>query len=66
MTRWAVVLGKHDLVNNRTLRTQIVAVPAVTVNRSGLHTLRFPTNWPWRHNFTTMLTNLRALPGPAG
>jgi len=66
MTRWTVILGKHDPVNNRTLRTRIIAVPAVTVNRSGRPTLRLPTNWPWRNNFTTMLTNLRALPGPAG
>ena len=66
LTRWAVILGKHDPVNNRTLRTRIVAVPAVAANRSGRRTLRLPTNWPWRNDFTTMLKNLRALPGPAG
>lgn len=66
LTRWAVILGKHDPVNNRTLRTRIVAVPAVAANRSGRRTLRLPTNWPWRNDFTTMLENLRALPGPAG
>ena len=64
--RWAVILGEHEPVNNRTLRTQIIAVPAVVVNRSGRHTLRMPTRWPWQHDFTTMLTNLRARPGPAG
>ncbi len=47
LTRWAVILGKHhDPINNRTLRVRIIAVPAVAVNRSGRHTLRFPTNWP--------------------
>ena len=66
LTRWAVILGKHDPVNNRTLRTRIVAVPAAAANRSGRRTLRLPTNWPWRNDFTTMLKNLRALPGPAG
>jgi len=64
--RWAVILGKHEPVNKRTLRTRIIAVPAVAANRSRRHTLRFPTNWPWQAAFTTMLENLRALPGPAG
>ena len=66
LTRWTVILGKHEPVNTRTLRTRIITVPAVAVNRSGRHTLRFPTRWPWRHDFTTMLENLRSLPGPAG
>jgi hypothetical protein len=64
--RWAVMFGDHDPVNNRTLRTRIIAVPAVSANRAGRHTLRLPTRWPWQDDFTTMLTNLRALPGPAG
>lgn len=64
--RWSVMLGKHDPINNRTLRVRIIAVPAVAVNRSRRHTLRLPTRWPWRDDFTTMLTNLRSLPGPAG
>jgi len=64
--RWTIILGKHDPVNNRTIRTRIIAIPAVAANRSGRHTLRLPTNWPWRKDFNTMLQNLRALPGPAG
>ena len=66
LNRWAVILGEHEPVNNRTLRTRIIAVPAVAVNRSGRRTLRMPTRWPWHHDFNSMLTNLRALPGPAG
>jgi|GEM_PF-2277425 len=62
--RWTVILGKQDPLNSRTLRVRIIAVPAVAVNKSGRHTLRLPTRWPWRDDFTTMLTNLRALPGP--
>jgi hypothetical protein len=64
--RWTITLGKHDPINTRTLRVQIISVPAVAVNKSGRHTLRLPTRWPWRDDFTTVLTNLRALPGPAG
>ena len=66
LTRWACLLGEHEPVNTRTLRVRIIAIPAVAVNRSGRRTLRFPTRWPWQHDFTTMLTNLRALPGPSG
>lgn len=63
---WTITLGKHDPINTRTLRVQIISVPAVAVNRSRRHTLRLPTSWPWQEAFTSMLTNLRALPGPAG
>jgi hypothetical protein len=66
LARWAVIIGGHEPVNTRTLRTRIIAVPAVSVNRSGRRTLRFPSRWPWQDDFTTMLENLRALPGPAG
>jgi hypothetical protein len=66
LARWTMLLGKHEPINNRTLRTRIIAVPAVAANRSRRHTLRFPARWPWQHEFNTVLTNLRALPGPAG
>lgn len=66
LARWTTALGGHEPVNTRTLRVRIVSIPAVRVNRSGRQTLRFPTRWPWQEAFTTMLTNLRALPGPAG
>jgi hypothetical protein len=64
--RWTIILGKQDPINGRTLRVQIITVPAVAVNKSGRHTLRLPTHWPWRDDFTTMLDNLRALPEPSG
>jgi hypothetical protein len=66
LTRWTITIGKHQPVNTRTLRTRIIAVPAVAANRSRQHTLRFPARWPWQHHFNTVLANLRALPGPAG
>ena len=66
LTRWASILGEVEPMNNRTLRVRIITVPAVAANRSRRHTLRLPTNWPWKDDFTTMLSNLRALPGPAG
>ena len=66
LSRWTVILGEHEPVNTRTLRIRLIAVPAVAVNRSGRLTLRFPTLWPWHHQLDRVLTNLRALPGPAG
>ena len=51
---------------NRTRRTQLTALAAVTVNRSGQPTLRFPARWPWAHQFHQTLSALRALPGPSG
>jgi len=66
LTRWSCLLGKQPVVNNTTFRTRITAVPAVIVNRSGRHTLRLPSRWPWANNFTNLLTATRALPGPAG
>jgi hypothetical protein len=66
LTRWTVTLGELDPINTRTLRVRIITVPAVAVNRSGRHTLRFPARWPWQDDLTTMLTNMRTLHGPAG
>jgi hypothetical protein len=66
LTRWTCLLGKQPTVTNTTFRTRVTAVPAVIVNRSGRPTMRLPTRWPWANTFTSTLTTLRALPGPAG
>ena len=59
-------LAGQPPVTNRTRRTQLTALAAVTVNRSGQPTLRFPARWPWAHQFHQTLSALRALPGPSG
>jgi hypothetical protein len=66
VARWSCLLSDQPTITNTTFRTRITAVPAVAVNRSGQPTLRLPTRWPWATNFTSVLTALRALPGPAG
>jgi hypothetical protein len=66
LTRWACQLADQPTVTSVTFRTRITAIPAVAVNRSGRHTLRMPTRWPWADTFTSLLTAMRALPGPAG
>jgi hypothetical protein len=64
--RWTATLGgiRHldELTTARTLRTQLIAVPARLVNHAGARRWRGPLNWPWADPFTRALTNLRALP----
>lgn len=66
LTRWTCLLDNQTTVTSVTFRTRITAVPAVVVNRSGRHTLRMPTHWPWANTITRLLTTMRSLPGPAG
>jgi len=64
MIRWTAHLGGHDtgrLIVARTIRTQLLAVPARMVNRAGKQTLRFPARWPWADTFNTILATLRTL-----
>lgn len=66
LNRWMTALTGQLPVTNRTLRTRLIALAAVLVNRSGRPTLRFPARWPWADTFTTVLTAIRALPAPSG
>ena len=63
---WTTTIAKQPQVTNRTRRTQLIAMAAVIVNRSGRHLLRFPTGWPWAKQFQDALSALRALPEPSG
>ena len=64
--QWTTLLAGQPPITNRTRRTRLITLAAVLVNRSGKPTLRFPTRWPWAHQFNDTLASLRALPGPAG
>jgi len=68
LIRWTATIGEpvESLTVARTLRVQLVNVPARIVNRSGRLTLRLPARWPWAHRFTTRLEAIRALPVPTG
>jgi hypothetical protein len=66
LNRWTLTLADQPPATNRTLRTRLIALAAVIVNRSGRPTLRLPTRWPWADTFTTALTAMRALPAPSG
>jgi hypothetical protein len=66
LVRWTVTVGTQspvsELVVARTVRTQLIAVPARIVNLAGTPTLRCPLRWPWAEWFTRRLAALRALP----
>jgi len=69
LIRWTTTIGRPgpvtELTVARTVRTQLIAMPARLVNRSGTPTLRAPAGWPWARQFGEILTRLRALqPAP--
>jgi hypothetical protein len=69
LIRWTATLGQSTPIEQRlvarTVRQQLIVVPARLVNRAGSPTMRGPLNWPWRHWFARRLTALRALqPAP--
>ncbi|MBA2522605.1 MAG: IS1380 family transposase [Solirubrobacterales bacterium] len=70
LIRWTTVLGNirvdNQLVVARTIRTRHLSIPGRLVNCAGTPTLRLPTRWPWKTQFTKALDALRLLrPAPA-
>ena len=70
LIRWTSILGNvrvdNQLIVARTTRTRLLAIPGRLVNHAGRSTLRLPTRWPWKTQFTTALDALRLLrPAPA-
>jgi len=65
LTRWAVTIGEPAPVEHRTVartvRFQLINIPARLVNRAGKPTLRAPLEWPWQETFYRRLDTLRAL-----
>jgi hypothetical protein len=68
LIRWTATIGQPAPIDRltvaRTVRLQLLAIPARLVNRSGALTLRGPARWPWAQLFTRRLTTIRALPAP--
>jgi hypothetical protein len=67
--RWTARLG--DLARTprqtiKTLRRRVLAVPARLVRHARQLLLRLPRRWPWADHLIAGLSQLRALPGPAG
>jgi Transposase DDE domain group 1 len=68
LVRWTASIKApvEALTVARTVRVQLIALPARIVNRSGRLTLRLPARWPWAERFNTRLQAIRALPIPTG
>ena len=67
--RWTARLGEladTPRQTMKTLRRRILAVPARLARHARRLLLRLPAHWPWAEQLTAALTQLRALPGPAG
>ncbi|MEZ5380838.1 MAG: IS1380 family transposase [Microthrixaceae bacterium] len=66
LCRWAGIIALDGPIRTaRTIRTRLIALAGVLVNKSGTPTLRLPTDWPWAHQFHTALHRIRALPTAA-
>lgn len=63
---WADLIADTPRRTHRSRRTQLIASPAVIANHARRILLRFPTDWPWAHQFHRTLNAMRALPAPSG
>jgi hypothetical protein len=68
LIRWTATIAEAEPIDQltvaRTVRFQLLAIPARLVNRSGTPTLRAPARWPWAALFLHRLETIRALPAP--
>jgi Transposase DDE domain group 1 len=68
LMRWTATIAEPGPIERltvaRTVRFQLLAIPARLVNRSGTPTLKAPARWPWAELFARRLATLRALPAP--
>jgi len=64
LIRWIAALGLNidGPVVAKTLRRHLITLPGRITRRSRHRQLHLPTNWPWKTQFLTAATRLRALP----
>jgi hypothetical protein len=62
--RWATQIAapNQPVQTARSRRRHLLGIPARLTRTSRQWTLRMPARWPWQHQFTTILTAIRALP----
>ena len=65
MLRWTQLLGLPDTTVRaaRTLRRRLLTVPGRLTRHAHGFTLHLPARWPWHHEYTHALNQIRALPG---
>jgi hypothetical protein len=64
LMRWTGVLGLPGTTvrTARTVRRRLLCLPGRLTHHGGQWTLHLPARWPWREDFTTALSRIRALP----
>ena len=64
LVRWVAALGcdDHGTVVAKTMRRQLLWLPARLTTSARRWKLSFPVGWPWRDAFHAALARLRALP----
>jgi hypothetical protein len=64
--RWTSQIAQPHLPvqTARTRRRHLLSIPARLTRTSRQWTLRMPARWPWQHQVSTVLNNIRALPAP--
>ena len=69
LIRWTATIAEAEptdrLTVARTVRFQLLAIPARLVNRSGTLTLRTPARWPWAELSPAASTPFEPCPPPA-
>jgi Transposase DDE domain group 1 len=65
--RWTSQIGlpNQPVQTACTRRQQLLQIPARLIRTSRQWTLRMPARWPWQHQFTTVLDQIRSLPALA-
>ena len=63
LLRWTTIIGapEQTVPNARTTRRRLLNLPGRLTRHSNQWTLHLPARWPWREDFTTALTRIRAL-----
>lgn len=64
LCRWLGRLGGFAIACLKAWRTRFFSLPARLVEHGRRRRLRLPAHWPWKEQFTSLLTILRALPAP--
>jgi hypothetical protein len=67
LARWSTLIGfpNRAVQTARTRRRQLLQIPGRLTRTARQWTLRLPARWPWKTDFHTALSAIRALPAPA-
>ena len=66
LVRWTTRLGLSEpVITTKTLRRRFFSLAGRITRKARRFTLHLPQGWPWRNQFSSALSRLRALPLPS-